>query len=61
MNIQTNESHIKYNLIQQNASAKSRMNEYSEIKQHVYIDIQEIINCTYPNINIHLLFILHAY
>jgi hypothetical protein len=32
MNIKANECHIKYNLIQYNASVKSRMDEYSESK-----------------------------
>jgi hypothetical protein len=58
--IKANECHIKLNLIQQNVSAKSRMDEYSENKA-TYIDIQEFINCTYHTINIHVVFILHAY
>jgi hypothetical protein len=56
MNIKPNKYDIEYNLIQQKASAKSRMNKYSENAIYIYIT-----NCTYKIINIHIVFILHAY
>jgi hypothetical protein len=40
-NYQSNVYHIEYNLVQQNASANSKMDEYSENKV-AYINIQEI-------------------
>ena len=63
MNIKPNKYDIEYNLIQQKASAKSRMNKYSKnaIYIYIYIYIQELTNCTYKIINIHIVFILHAY
>jgi hypothetical protein len=39
INIKANEYDIEYNLIQQKASAKSRMNKYSENAIYIYIYI----------------------
>jgi hypothetical protein len=38
----------------------SRIDEYSDNKT-TYINIQELINCIHYIINMHILFILHAY
>jgi hypothetical protein len=40
-NYQNNVYHIKYNLVQYNTSANSKINEYLKIKA-TYINIQEI-------------------
>ena len=52
MVIKANKCHIKQNSIQQNTIAKSRIDQYSEIKV-AYIDIQEFINGTHRIISIH--------
>jgi hypothetical protein len=59
-NYQSNVYHIKYNLVQQNASTNSRIDKYSDNKA-TYINTQEI-NYSYSSYNQHIYFlILHVY
>jgi hypothetical protein len=52
-NYQSNVYHIEYNLVQQNASANSRIDEYSKNKA-TYIKFKKLTSCTNHIINIYI-------
>jgi hypothetical protein len=59
-NYQNNVYHIKYNLVQQNATTNSRIDKYSDNKA-TYINTQEI-NYSYSSYSQHIYFLIsHVY
>ena len=59
-NYQSNVYHIEYNLVQQNASANSRIDEYSENKV-TYIKFKKLTSCTNHIINIYIYIYIKDY